>query len=100
MAWSSTSIAIADTVKGEAPGEILHLPAAGQEGLLATLAPGERLALKLDGAAFHVVAFGKAGFVCESAAVDYDSIVVVEKRPKSPPAAQLTGKMSFLLLDE
>jgi hypothetical protein len=35
------------------------------------------LSLKFGGAAFHVVAFRKAGFVCESAAVDYDSIVVV-----------------------
>lgn len=30
----------------------------------------------------------------------YDSIVAIEKRPKTAPAAQLTGKLSFLALDE
>jgi hypothetical protein len=30
----------------------------------------------------------------------YDSIVAIEKRPKSPPEAQMTGKLSFLALDE
>jgi len=43
-----TLIAIADTVKGEAPGEVLHLPAAGQEAALATLNPGEKVTLRLD----------------------------------------------------
>ena len=43
-------IAIADTVKGEAPGEILHVPAPG-EGV--TLAPGEKVTLRLDWARRH-----------------------------------------------
>jgi hypothetical protein len=30
----------------------------------------------------------------------YDSIVAIEKRPKSAPEARMTGKMSFLALDE
>ena len=30
----------------------------------------------------------------------YDSIVVVEKRPKDPPESLMTGKLSFLVLDE
>ncbi len=30
----------------------------------------------------------------------YDSIVAIEKRPKTAPAARLTGKLSFLALDE
>jgi hypothetical protein len=30
----------------------------------------------------------------------YDSVVVIEKRPKSPPVAKMTGKMSFLGMDE
>ena len=42
------SIAIADTVKGEAPGEILHVPAAGQEALLDAIATGNKAALRID----------------------------------------------------
>jgi len=42
------SIAIADTVKGEAPGEILHVPAPGQEAALESLAPGSPVALRID----------------------------------------------------
>ncbi|MFZ3324073.1 MAG: alanyl-tRNA editing protein [Usitatibacter sp.] len=42
------SIAIADTVKGEAPGEILHVPAAGQEAALEALAVGAKVTLRLD----------------------------------------------------
>jgi hypothetical protein len=30
----------------------------------------------------------------------YDSVVVVEKRPKAPPVAKMTGRMSFLGMDE
>jgi Methyltransferase domain len=30
----------------------------------------------------------------------YDSVVAIEKRPKSPPEAKMTGKMSFLAMDE
>jgi len=43
-----TEIAIADTVKGEVPGEIIHVPAPGQEALLESLSPGEPLRLALD----------------------------------------------------
>jgi misacylated tRNA(Ala) deacylase len=43
-----TSIAIADTRKGEAPGSIVHVPAAGQEALLAALAPGQRVTARID----------------------------------------------------
>lgn len=39
---------IADTRKGEAPGEIVHLPAPGQEALLATLAPGVTVRAQID----------------------------------------------------
>jgi misacylated tRNA(Ala) deacylase len=42
------TLAIADTVKGEAPGDILHVPAAGQEAALASLAPGRSLVARLD----------------------------------------------------
>jgi misacylated tRNA(Ala) deacylase len=48
-----STIAIADTVKGESPGEILHVPAPGQEGALASLAPGEEVALRIDWARRH-----------------------------------------------
>jgi misacylated tRNA(Ala) deacylase len=41
-------VAIADTVKGPAPGEILHVPAPGQESALAALAPGQRVLARLD----------------------------------------------------
>jgi misacylated tRNA(Ala) deacylase len=40
-------VAIADTVKGE-DGAIVHVPAAGQEELIALLAPGVRLTARLD----------------------------------------------------
>jgi len=41
-------IAIADTVKGETPGEIVHVPAPGQEAALASLALGDKVSLRLD----------------------------------------------------
>jgi misacylated tRNA(Ala) deacylase len=41
-------IAIADTRKGEQPGEIVHVPAAGQEAALATLRPGARVTAHID----------------------------------------------------
>ncbi|HEY4997792.1 MAG TPA: alanyl-tRNA editing protein [Usitatibacter sp.] len=47
------AIAIADTVKGEAPGEIVHVPAPGQEEALASLAPGEKVTLTIDWARRH-----------------------------------------------
>jgi len=45
---NGASIAIADTVKGEAPGEILHVPATGQEGLLEAMRPGDKVSLAID----------------------------------------------------
>ncbi len=41
-------LVIADTRKGSAPGEILHLPAAGQEALLAGLAVGQPVLARID----------------------------------------------------
>ena len=41
-------LAIADTRKGGAPGEIVHVPAAGQEALLARLAPGQAVRARID----------------------------------------------------
>ena len=46
--WGPTpvlSVAIADTVKGEAPGEIVHVPAPGQD---LALAPGAKLVARID----------------------------------------------------
>ena len=43
-----SSIAIADTVKGEAAGEIVHVPSSGQDAALAALAPGQRVTARLD----------------------------------------------------
>ncbi len=42
------TLQIADTRKGEAPGEILHLPAPGQEALLAALSPGTPVRARID----------------------------------------------------
>ncbi len=42
------SIAIADTVKGEAPEEIVHVPEAGQDAALAALAAGEPVVARID----------------------------------------------------
>ena len=39
---------VADTRKGAAPGEIVHVPAAGQEALLATLAVGQPVTARID----------------------------------------------------
>jgi misacylated tRNA(Ala) deacylase len=39
---------IADTRKGAAPGEIVHVPAPGQEDLLATLAVGQPVTARID----------------------------------------------------
>jgi misacylated tRNA(Ala) deacylase len=41
-------LAIADTRKGAAPGAIVHVPAPGQEALLATLAAGRRVTARID----------------------------------------------------
>jgi len=43
-----TRIAIADTRKGEAPGEILHVPAPGQAEALAGLRPGDAVGARID----------------------------------------------------
>lgn len=45
---NGASIAIADTVKGEAPGEILHVPAPGQEAALEAVNAGDKVGLRLD----------------------------------------------------
>jgi misacylated tRNA(Ala) deacylase len=41
-------IAIADTRKGEAPGEIVHVPAAAQTDALARLRPGDTVTARID----------------------------------------------------
>ncbi len=41
-------LAIADTRKGAAPGEIVHLPAPGQDALLAALSPGAAVHAAID----------------------------------------------------
>ncbi|HRI18375.1 MAG TPA: alanyl-tRNA editing protein [Burkholderiaceae bacterium] len=41
-------IAIVDTRKGTAPGEIVHLPAPGQEAALALLVPGRTVRARID----------------------------------------------------
>ena len=41
-------LAIADTVKGEGDADILHVPAPGQEALLADLAPGTGITARID----------------------------------------------------
>ena len=41
-------LAIADTVKGEAEGDVVHVPAPGQEAQLAALQPGAALVARLD----------------------------------------------------
>lgn len=43
-----TALRIADTRKGEAPGEILHVPAAGQEAALAALQSGSAVQARID----------------------------------------------------
>jgi misacylated tRNA(Ala) deacylase len=42
------SLHIADTRKGSAPGEIVHVPAPGQEDLLATLQAGQAVRASID----------------------------------------------------
>ncbi len=42
------AITIADAVKGEAPGEIVHVPVAGQEALIAGLQVGEPVTARID----------------------------------------------------
>lgn len=42
------TLAVADTRKGEAPGAIVHVPAPGQEALLAALASGQRVTARID----------------------------------------------------
>jgi len=41
-------IAIADTRKGEPPGKIVHVPAAGQDEALASLKPGDAVTASID----------------------------------------------------
>jgi misacylated tRNA(Ala) deacylase len=42
------SLLIADTRKGESLGEIVHVPAEGQQALLASLQPGTRVTARID----------------------------------------------------
>jgi misacylated tRNA(Ala) deacylase len=42
------AIAVLDTVKGEGPADILHVPAPGQEAALAALAPGTAVTARID----------------------------------------------------
>jgi len=42
------AVAIADTRKGEQPGEIIHLPAPGQDALLAAIEPGQQVTARID----------------------------------------------------
>ena len=43
-------LAIVDTKKGQAPGEIVHVPAPGSEAVLARLVPGTRVQARIDAA--------------------------------------------------
>jgi misacylated tRNA(Ala) deacylase len=43
-----SELQIADTRKGELPGEIVHVPAPGQETLLGRLAPGQPVQARID----------------------------------------------------
>ncbi|HUG26127.1 alanyl-tRNA editing protein [Piscinibacter sp.] len=43
-----TALAIADTRKGERPGEVVHVPFAAQEALLAQLQPGAAVTARID----------------------------------------------------
>jgi hypothetical protein len=62
----------------------------------------KRLADELN--AWHVREWATAertAFACSAWSIAfYDSIVAIEKRPKAPPEARITGKLSFLALDE
>jgi len=42
------ALAIADTVKGEDPADIIHVPAPGQEALLAEFVPGTAVTARID----------------------------------------------------
>ena len=45
---NNAELAIADTVKGQAPGEILHVPAPGQESLLQGLRVGDPVTARIN----------------------------------------------------
>lgn len=45
---NGASIAIADTVKGDAPSEIVHVPAPDQEDALEAVTVGSKVALRID----------------------------------------------------
>jgi misacylated tRNA(Ala) deacylase len=44
----ATALVITDTRKGEAPGEIVHVPASGQSETLSKLRPGDVLTARID----------------------------------------------------
>jgi misacylated tRNA(Ala) deacylase len=45
---NGASLVIADTVKGEAPGEIVHVPTPGQEAVLESMNAGDKVGLRID----------------------------------------------------
>jgi len=45
---NGAELAITDTVKGQAPGEILHVPAPGQESIVHALDPGDAVTARID----------------------------------------------------
>ncbi|HEX6364310.1 MAG TPA: alanyl-tRNA editing protein [Albitalea sp.] len=53
VAATGERLLIADTRKGERPGEIVHVPAPGQDAALAALAPGARVTARIDWARRH-----------------------------------------------
>jgi len=48
MRPDGTRIAVADTRKGEAPGQIVHVPGAGQADALGRLRPGDEVIARID----------------------------------------------------
>ena len=68
-----TALVIADTVKGDAAGEIVHVPAPGQEAILARLGPGDPVTARIDWEAPappHALPHGHAPAVRHRAAPD------------------------------
>jgi misacylated tRNA(Ala) deacylase len=45
---NGAELAITDTVKGQAPGEILHVPAPGQESIVRSLTSGDPVTARID----------------------------------------------------
>jgi misacylated tRNA(Ala) deacylase len=45
---NGAELLVADTLKGASPGEILHVPAAGQNAVVAALRPGDPVTARID----------------------------------------------------